>query len=62
MHSLAEIRAKAQASANRDGKPVVILNLNRFSPIYVVRQDWERADASSSFVERVWPSTEGVAP
>jgi len=55
MHSLEAIRRKAQADADREGRAVVILNLNRFSPLYVVREDWPGADADRAFVERVEP-------
>lgn len=56
MSSLARIRAMAQASADREGRAVVILNLNRVgSAMYVVREDWPGADADRAFVERVEP-------
>lgn len=56
MNSLARIRAMAQASADREGRAVVILNLNRVgSALYVVREDWPGADADLAFVERVEP-------
>lgn len=56
MNSLARIRTMAQASADREGRAVVILNLNRVgSAMYVVREDWPGADADRAFVERVEP-------
>ncbi len=56
MHSLEAIRRKAQATADREGRAVVILNLNRVgSAMYVVREDWPSADADRAFVERVEP-------
>lgn len=55
MHNLEAIRRKAQAAADREGRAVVILNLNRFSPLYVVRSAWHGAESDSAFVERVEP-------
>jgi hypothetical protein len=37
----------AQRTANREGKPMAVLNLNAFSPIYVVR-DWHDRFANYS--------------
>lgn len=36
------IMAMAQRDANREGKPMAVLNLNQFSPLYVVRAWDER--------------------
>lgn len=55
MHNLESIRREAQAAADRDGRAMVILNLNRFSPLYVVRSVWHGAESDSAFVERVEP-------
>lgn len=55
MNNLEAIRRKAQAAADREGRAVVILNLNRFSPLYVVRSVWHGAESDSAFVERVEP-------
>jgi len=55
MNSLARIRQMAQATADREGRAMVILNLNRFSPLYVVRSAWHGAESDSAFVERVEP-------
>lgn len=38
----AQIIAKAQVAANREGRPMIVLNLNRFSPLYVIRDFDER--------------------
>jgi hypothetical protein len=56
MAKLDSIRASAQASANREGKPMVILNLNRFSPMYVARLAWDGCETGSHFVELVQPA------
>ena len=40
------IIAKAQAEANRDGKALAVLNLNPFSPLYVIRF-WDESFAQS---------------
>ena len=34
-----DIIHQAQRTANREGKPMAVLNLNQFSPLYVV-EDW----------------------
>jgi hypothetical protein len=39
MKSKQDVIALAQRTANREGKAMAVLNLNAFSPIYVVR-DW----------------------
>jgi hypothetical protein len=47
--------ALAQRTANREGKPMAVLNLNAFSPIYVVR-DWDnRFNGQRELVVRVDP-------
>jgi len=38
MATLESVRKLAQRDANRIGRPLAILNLNRFSPLYVVRE------------------------
>jgi len=40
MNDLAKITKMAQAAANRVNAPMVILNLNRFGKLYVVRE-WQ---------------------
>ncbi len=45
----------AQRTANREGKPMAVLNLNPFSPIYVVR-DWDdRFTGAIDLVARIDP-------
>jgi hypothetical protein len=47
MKSKQDVIALAQRTANREGKPMAVLNLNSFSPIYVVR-DWRDGFANYS--------------
>jgi hypothetical protein len=42
-----DVIAQAQRTANREGKALAVLNLNRFSPLYVVR-DWRDGFANYS--------------
>ena len=42
-----DIIQQAQRTANREGKSMAVLNLNQFSPIYVVR-DWRDGFANYS--------------
>jgi len=55
MTQLEKIRALAKRDANNTGKPLVIYNLNRFNPLYVVRTDNPNAHLAPDFVERVYP-------
>jgi hypothetical protein len=34
---LEKVKGRAQFAANLEGKPMAILNLNQFSPLYVIR-------------------------
>lgn len=61
--TLDQIRKRAKRTAENDGKPVVIMNLNRVgSPMYVVRSisaDQREAIAQSAqFVEFVEPGSD----
>lgn len=38
MNKLQDLKRKAQAEAERTGNAMAILNLNRFSPLYVIRE------------------------
>lgn len=38
MNKLEKIRKLAKQDANRIGRPLAILNLNSFNPLYVVRE------------------------
>jgi len=62
MTKLERLRVVAQQAADRDGKPKVILNLNRYSPLYVVRDaiEGEVRKPESVVVERFEPM--GVQP
>lgn len=56
MSTLNSIRRQAQSTANRAGRSVAILNLNRIgAALYVVRQWSEAIEADRAFVERVSP-------
>ena len=55
MKDLVKIRAMAKLSAIRDGAPVVILNLNKYGPLYVVRDYWTGCEQAPSYVETVQP-------
>ena len=50
MNTLTDIQAAAQKQANREGKTLVIYNLNPYRPMYVIRGFPEKA-----------PSREAVA-
>jgi hypothetical protein len=45
----------AQRTANREGKPMAVLNLNSFSPIYVVRDWHDRLNGHRELVTRIDP-------
>jgi hypothetical protein len=45
----------AQRTANREGKPMAVLNLNPVWPLYVVRNWDEHFIGSKDFVARVEP-------
>lgn len=55
MTKLQQIRQIAQTAADRSSKAVLILNLNRFSPLYVVREFDEALLFSDRLVEVVEP-------
>jgi len=55
--TLESIRSKAQQDANRTNRSLVILNLNRYSPLYVVRDIPEDQRAAlKNLVEVVNPN------
>lgn len=56
MSALDKIKAKAQADANREQVRLMILNLNTFSPLYVIRHYDERATKHHSFVAAIEPA------
>ena len=49
------ILAKALFDAERTGKPVMVLNLNRYNPLYVIRDFDERLLFSDTLVAVVEP-------
>lgn len=55
MNDLHKITARAQADANRTGEPVAILNLNQFSPLYVMRYPSTEVRMSKRLVKIVEP-------
>lgn len=55
MNSFQQITARAQADANRTGEPVAILNLNQFSPLYVMRYPSTEVRASKRLVAIIEP-------
>ena len=53
--ALDKIRLKAQQDADRQNKPVAILNLNRFNPLYVIRSWDDGMTGNYCLVEKVCP-------
>jgi hypothetical protein len=53
MNNLDRIRDLAKKDATRQGRPLAILNLNRFNPLYVIREV-PHSDCSE-FVELIMP-------
>lgn len=58
MNQLERIQREAQESANRSGKPECVLNLNRFSALYVIRNYYEGIEKNAHVVSIHYP--EGV--
>lgn len=55
MNNLQAIRRRAQAQADRESRPLAILNLNSFSPLYVIRAADAGIETARGFVEIVRP-------
>lgn len=55
MNSLQKIRIKAKQTANNEGNPVAIYNLNQYSPLYVIRRPPTGLNDRQGFVEQVDP-------
>lgn len=55
MNNLEQIKAAAQRDANREGRPMVIYNLNPHSPLYVVRSYKPGCEAHFDFVAKIEP-------
>jgi hypothetical protein len=58
--ALETIRRRAQAAANRNQTPMVVFNLNRYSPMYVIREWQPGAELASGFIERFEPENEAA--
>lgn len=57
MNNLDKIKLLAQRDANREGKAMVVINLNRYSPLYVVREHLPTRPMSDAVVFIAHPST-----
>lgn len=55
MNSLEQIKKRAQQDANREQARMMVFNLNRFSPLYVIRLYDERAIGTPSLVAVIEP-------
>ena len=57
MTQLEQIKARAQSDANREGKPLAILNLNPYAPLYVIRgwDDRYETIGHRDFVAKIEP-------
>jgi hypothetical protein len=55
MNNLKSATALAQATADREGRAMAILNLNCYSPLYVVRDYDPRHDTARGFICKVEP-------
>jgi hypothetical protein len=53
-----QIFAEAQRAANRDGHTMLVLNLNQFNPLYVIRNYDERLLFSERLVGVFEPQTQ----
>lgn len=49
---------KAQETANRERRAIAVLNLNRYSPLYVMRNWEEGLEKVGGFVAKVVPEME----
>jgi hypothetical protein len=56
--TLEQTKKYAQAEANRQQRSVTIWNLNRYSPLYVVRDARQGDDSRDGYVALVEPTTE----
>jgi len=55
MNALERIKRDAQATANREGKPMVVYNLNCYAPLYVIRDYRDGAETKREFVAKFNP-------
>ena len=56
MNSLDKAKALAQRDADAVEQPMIVLNLNPFSPMYVVRDWFKDASKHRNFVCEIRPS------
>ena len=50
-----QIMKRAQLDANREGKPMAVLNLNPYAPMYVIREWSDRYEGNRDLVAKVTP-------
>jgi hypothetical protein len=55
MKNLQQLAVKAQQEANRAQKPMAVLNLNRFQPLYVIREWAADMEGSPGLVYKIEP-------
>lgn len=60
MHNLEKAIAEAEKTANREGKPVAIYNLNSFSPLYVIRSAPSEGETPRGYVQTVEPDAKPI--
>jgi hypothetical protein len=56
MSNLDKAKTMAQREADKTHRTMLVLNLNPFSPLYVVREWSQRARDSTDFVAEIEPS------
>jgi hypothetical protein len=44
--NLERVTRQAQETADREGRPMIVINLNRYSPLYVIRDADSKGDPS----------------
>ena len=57
MKTLEQVKLMAQREANRDNKPMCVMNLNRYNPLYVVREHLPTRPTTDAIVFIAYPST-----
>jgi hypothetical protein len=56
MNNLDKAKAMAQREADKSRRTMLVLNINPFSPLYVVREWSQRTRDSRDFVAEIEPS------
>lgn len=56
MKTLEQVKAMAQREADKEHRTMLVLNLNPFRPLYVVREWSQKARDSKDFVCEIEPS------